>query len=234
MEVQVYKDVANSESGWWYLGRTYALTSIVPRFLKTKGSVLDVGSGFGSMFSFLAHFGDVYAHDTYPDCIAACKKRGYKAVFSDLEEVTANNVTYSLIGAFDALEHIEDDKSVLQQLRSKLGPDGLFVATVPAHPFLYGSYDRAAHHVRRYSATALRNLFTESGYEIVYMSYWNALLFFPAAIARLLGSGGTQALVLNPLVDGMFQVIVYVESLLLRVIRLPFGLSLVVVARKKR
>lgn len=233
MDTHVYTDVEKSETGWWYRGRTHALQSIVPMFVGGKGSVLDVGSGFGAMHRFLSQFGDVYAYDTYPDCVAACKKRGYAHVYASLEELEGAVEQFSLIGAFDALEHMEHDQDVLRKLLSKLAPAGVFVATVPAHQFLFGAYDIAAHHFRRYSRQSLRTVFEKAGYDVVYVSYWNATLFLPAAVARLLGAGGTTALTLHPVLDTIFHTIVYLESLVLRIVPFPFGLSLILVARKK-
>lgn len=230
----MYKDVEKSESGWWYCGRLYALGAVMPQFVRGKGAVLDVGAGFGAMRQFLLQFGEVVAYDTYPDCIEACKKRGYVKVYASLGELENSDQQFALIGAFDAIEHVEQDREILIALRSKLTPDGIFVATVPAHPFLFGAYDVAAHHFRRYNRRSLRALFEEAGYEIAYMSYWNASLFIPAGVLRLFGRGGTASLTLHPMLDTLFRIVVYLESLLLRVMRLPFGLSLIVVARKKR
>lgn len=233
MDAQVYKDVERSESGWWYRGRLLSLGAVLPRFVKRQGAVLDVGAGYGAMHTFLSQFGSVSAFDTYPDCVSACRRRGYREVYATLEALAAGEEEYSLIGAFDSLEHMEHDDVALRLLSTKLAPDGIFVATVPAHPFLFSAYDRAAHHHRRYSRRALRSLCEHAGFEILYMSYWNASLFVPAALARLLGKGGTAALTLHPVLEYVFRGVVYLESLLLRFTPLPMGLSLIVVARKK-
>jgi SAM-dependent methyltransferase len=233
MDAHVYKDVEKGESGWWYYGRTLSLGSILPRFVKGRGTVLDVGAGYGAMHSFLARYGEVSAFDTYPDCIDACRRRGYKSVYASLDVLTSTLEMYTLIGAFDSLEHMERDDETLRLLATKLAPEGVFVATVPAHPFLFSDYDREAHHYRRYSRRTLRALCDGAGLDVLYMSYWNGTLFFPAALARLMGGGGTKALRLHPFIEYVFRGVVYVESLLLRLMPLPIGLSLIVVARKK-
>jgi 2-polyprenyl-3-methyl-5-hydroxy-6-metoxy-1,4-benzoquinol methylase len=46
-----------------------------------------------------------------------------------------------LVGAFDVLEHIEDDNRVLRELYRMLAPNGVVIATVPQHRWLWSSVD---------------------------------------------------------------------------------------------
>lgn len=233
MKKEIYKDVERSESGWWYRGRHMALQSILGRYTQEKGAVLDVGAGYGAMFTFLSKYGVVSAYEVYPDCIAACVKRGYRTVLSSKVELAQSLEQFSLVGAFDVIEHVENDTEIMLAIQKLLSPGGLFVATVPAHQFLFGKYDVDAHHFRRYSKKSLMKLLQGAGFEVVYLGYWNFLLFFPAALLRVVGLGGTSALTPNLFLDRIFGLLVYFESLLLRVTSLPIGMSLVVVARVK-
>lgn len=233
MKAEVYSDVEKSEDGWWYLGRRYALGAILPRFAKQRGDVLDVGAGYGAMFSFLSQFGKVTAYEVYPECVEACQRRGYTAVLHSEVELRECTSTFDLIGAFDVIEHIENDNDFLKTLHCLLKQGGVLAATVPAHPFLFGPYDTAAHHFRRYSKRSLQSLLEAAGFEILYVGYWNSLLFFPAALARMAGRGGTGSLLPHPIVDRIFASIVYIESWALRYIPLPIGMSLIVVAKQK-
>src|SRR5262249_5100894 len=58
---------------------------------------------------------------------------------------------FAAIGAFDALEHIDDDRRVIGEVVRALRPGGRFLVTVPQHPALWSSQDDAARHVRRYT-----------------------------------------------------------------------------------
>jgi 2-polyprenyl-3-methyl-5-hydroxy-6-metoxy-1,4-benzoquinol methylase len=58
--------------------------------------------------------------------------------------------TFDVIGEFDVLEHIEDEKAVLMAMHRALRPGGDIALTVPQHPRLWSGTDEAAHHKRRY------------------------------------------------------------------------------------
>jgi trans-aconitate methyltransferase len=184
------------------------------------------------MFSFLRDFGPVSAYEVYPPCVAECRRRGYVEVFDSDPSIFSQKSKFALIGAFDVLEHIENDVDVLSRLYGAIRPGGIVVATVPAHQFLWSSHDVLNHHFRRHSKASLQRLFEESGFEVVTISYWNCLLFPLAACMRLLGVGGHETLMPSHAVNILLTRLLYLESLLLSFVPLPMGLSLVVVARR--
>ena len=63
---------------------------------------------------------------------------------------------FDVVGAFDVIEHIEDDRAVLREMHRAAVPGGGILLTVPQHPFLWSEFDRQARHVRRYTAPELR------------------------------------------------------------------------------
>src|SRR5206468_7025117 len=65
---------------------------------------------------------------------------------------------YDLIGAFDVIEHIDDDRAALASIAMRLKPGGKLVITVPAHPWMWSAHDVVNHHKRRYSKSTLRSL----------------------------------------------------------------------------
>jgi hypothetical protein len=58
------------------------------------------------------------------------------------------------------------------------------VLTVPAHPFLFSSWDKVLGHYRRYSKSLLELTVRDAGFQPILLSYYNALSFFPAVIFR--------------------------------------------------
>jgi SAM-dependent methyltransferase len=74
---------------------------------------------------------------------------------------------FDLITAFDVLEHVEDDRAMLDHIREKLRPDGWFAMSVPAWPFLFGEHDRFLRHVRRYRPKEASALIKDAGFEIL-------------------------------------------------------------------
>ena len=65
--------------------------------------------------------------------------------------------------AINVLEHIEDDSGALRALASLVEPGGRIVLWVPGYQQLYGDFDRAVGHVRRYTPRTLTSAFVGAG-----------------------------------------------------------------------
>lgn len=73
---------------------------------------------------------------------------------------------FDAIGAFDVIEHIDDDEEVMTSAHAALRPRGLFVVTVPQHAWLWSSTDKHAHHKRRYSRRELLTKLQRHGFAL--------------------------------------------------------------------
>jgi SAM-dependent methyltransferase len=73
---------------------------------------------------------------------------------------------------FDVLEHIEDESGFLRSAGFHLADSGVLIVNVPAHQFLFSGYDRAAGHIRRYSAGGLARVAEQSGFKTRALTYW--------------------------------------------------------------
>ena len=95
----------------------------------------------------------------------------------------------SLLGRYDAvflldvIEHIDDDTAFLAAALRHLRPGGLVFVNVPASMLLFSDYDRAAGHVRRYTAASLAKLFKRCGVEPTAIHKWG-LSMVPLLLAR--------------------------------------------------
>lgn len=232
MKQEAFELLNAMERSWWYRGRAMIVANVLSQSGKEDVEVvLDFGSGFGGMHDTLARIGNqIYAFEPHPSTRAILQNRGYTQVFG--HETDAFNKSYDLIGLFDVLEHIADDRSFLRRAYHSLRPGGELVLTVPAFPFLWSKHDVSHQHFRRYTNHSLRSALLEGGFEVEYISYWNMTLFFPAALMRLAGRTGETSLEMPRLLDAIFLGIVKVESLLMRILPLPFGTGLVAIARK--
>jgi SAM-dependent methyltransferase len=94
--------------------------------------------------------------------------------------------SFDLVTALDVIEHLDDDVAALREMRRVLRPGGHLLVTVPAHQFMWGDQDEVNMHKRRYVAAQLRERLTEAGFDVLRLSYMNALMFAPIAVVRFL------------------------------------------------
>jgi SAM-dependent methyltransferase len=233
------------ESHWWLAARKQVIGQILDRFLdrdRQNQRILDVGCGAGSMIELLGKYGQVTALDESEQAIALVKER-YPTVTAAVGEVPGAlplGGDFNAVTAFDVIEHISDDLGALTAIRDAMSPGGLFVIAVPAHPWLWGPHDDLSFHKRRYTRRGLLHVLREAGFSIEWVSYYNTLLFPAVAVLRVgrrilrpnappasdfdVDTGGP----INNIMMRLFAA----ERHLLKRMRLPFGVSLVVVARR--
>jgi len=77
--------------------------------------------------------------------------------------------------SLNVFEHIQDDLTAIKHAAALLQPGGRLILVVPAHPWLYGSIDRAIGHYRRYDKQTMAGMFRQAGLDVVKLKYINAL-----------------------------------------------------------
>jgi 2-polyprenyl-3-methyl-5-hydroxy-6-metoxy-1,4-benzoquinol methylase len=92
---------------------------------------------------------------------------------------------FDTVFLLDTLEHIGDTDKFLASVRYHLRPGGQLVINVPSLPSLYGKYDIAAGHVKRYTIAVLREELERAGFHIERHQYWGFTLM-PVLAARTL------------------------------------------------
>lgn len=231
---KAFELLLDAEKSWWYWGRKNAAKRVLIKFSKENGEACDVGAGYGGMKEVFNKATRIVAYEPNREIGKVCEARGYSEVVYT-EEILANmKGRFSVVGAFDVLEHIEDDKKFLSMIVSTLAPGGLVVATVPAFQFLWGVHDVEHQHFRRYNKRQIKELFDGCGLEIDYASYWNCLLFFPAALVRLTGKSGGSALRLPEILNKILMWYMSLETSCIPSITFPFGTSIIVCGRAKQ
>jgi len=90
---------------------------------------------------------------------------------------------FDMIVLFDVLEHIDDEKRFLESIKHHMTKPGRLLVNVPAHQFLYSTYDRTVGHVRRYSSEYLKSVAETAGFRVTSFTYWGVPLI-PLLILR--------------------------------------------------
>jgi SAM-dependent methyltransferase len=233
---------------FWFRTRNRVLAALARAILQQGGGrVLEVGCGTGNVLRVLASAcpgGLVVGMDLFAEGLALARRRtGCPLVQGDMQAAPFS-AQFDLVGLFDVLEHLPDDRAVLRDLRGLLAPGGHLLLTVPAHPWLWSYFDEAAHHCRRYTEADLEQKLREAGYTVEYCTpYMAAILPLVWLRRKLAGrvrpaSVSEQALTSEELriVPGLNAALIallsFEAAVLARGRRLPFGTSLLVLARR--
>ena len=192
MERVVYEQMAElDQRHWWYVARREVIAALIRREVRPPANarVLEIGCGTGHNLAMLGQFGHVDALELDDEARAIAENRlGRTVMNAPLPELAGvPQKHYDLIGAFDVVEHIDDDAAALASIAERLKPGGKLVVTVPAHEWMWSAHDVVNHHKRRYSKRALTRLFDRSPLKLEKIGYFNSLLF-PIAVAERLSS----------------------------------------------
>ena len=91
---------------------------------------------------------------------------------------------FDVVGAFDVLEHVEEDERALAGMRRALRPDGGLLLLVPQHPRLWSEMDVVARHVRRYTRRELVAKVEHAGFDVVETSSFVSALLPAMVLSR--------------------------------------------------
>lgn len=228
------EDILGADIGqhWYYRSKAAALGRAVEGLRPRR--LLDVGAGSGFFSRHLLAEGGAES--------ALCVDIGYR--FEHDETVAGKPVRYrrdcgptdcDLVLMMDVLEHVEDDRALVEHYAAKVGPGAHFLVTVPAFAFLWSGHDVFLEHKRRYRLSEIEATMRDGGLSIVRGAYYFGLVFPLAATVRLLAHGSAEPRSSlrkhDPLVNAVLTAVCRAE--------LPFfpgnrlaGLSAFVLARK--
>lgn len=76
------------------------------------------------------------------------KNVGFMAICADKSNLPFGE-SFDVIGVYDVLEHLVDDRLALREIKYGLKAGGIVIITVPAGQSLMTEYDKAVSHLRR-------------------------------------------------------------------------------------
>ena len=158
-------------NNFWFRSRNRIISRIFARYLTQpeQPRVLEIGCGTGFVLSALhaqRRFELVGAEQHIAGLrLARQRLPGVKFVQLDARRLPYRS-EFDAIGAFDVIEHIDEDEEVIASAHAALRPRGLFVVTVPQHAWMWSSTDDYAHHKRRYSRAELLAKMRRHGFAI--------------------------------------------------------------------
>lgn len=254
MREDLYEHLFNVEDRhWWFAGKRRLVEAMLDRFLRPqeqrnggsrelrerrRPTVADLGCGCGAMLQQLRGRYDVVGVDPSPQARDFCARRGITVAVGGLpNDLPLPGDSFDAVLLLDVLEHLDDDDASVRSAARLLKPGGILVCTSPAYQWLWSRWDEVHHHRRRYTLDEFRRLFVVAGLEVELASYANTALFPLAAMARVIGRlskrTGTGEMRIPPApINAMMRVSFASERRVLGRLQLPFGLSVLTVARR--
>ncbi len=232
---------------WWHRARQAIVRGVLNRYVSGTGNrILDVGCGAGATSLVLNDFGEVFGVDAGVLATRAARDRGLQVANMDATRLAVRDGAFDLVVALDVIEHLDNDFEAARELLRALRPGGTLLVTVPAYQSLWSSHDVALGHRRRYRRRALRRLFAAAGFESTTCSYVMSAALPPAALVRLAerlplrrnGSAPSESesrsgyVPLPGFANELLSRVVGLDGHLVGRVPVPFGLSVVGVARK--
>lgn len=227
---------------WWFVGRRKIILTFLKKYLRKKHDlrIIDIGCGAGGIVDLLGRYGTVTGVDKDKHIVNYNKKNGRKVTCGNLDKLNFSDNSFDLVTLLEVLEHVDDDMNGLKEVNRILKPKGIFFISVPAFPFLWSSHDYASHHKRRYTKSDLLKKLTESGFRVLNITYFDSFLFPVILIYRFwTNMRGKEPYKSNFIdypwvVNGFLKLIFCSEAFFLKYFNFPLGVSLLVIAKKKK
>lgn len=243
MEPREYeRSFALEETHWWFRAKRALVLSLLGRYGAAGGRGLDVGCGTGGMLRALAGRGTWFGVDVEPLALAFSKKRGLARVAGgSAVALPFPDHAFDACLCLDLLYHrgVDTEAQALAECHRVLRAGGLLLITDSALAWLRSPHDDAVHGARRYTRRELVEHVQRAGFTPVLASYAYCLVFPAVALVRVArrlggdtGARGSDVYPLPGVINRALLAVQALERVLLAVCPLPFGSSVVCVARK--
>lgn len=199
-----------------------------------SGEILEVGAGIGNFTNLLAVEGKTTAIDISEVALANLSNKFTQNVavgYGDIElgKYYFKKKRFDTIVCLNVLEHIKKDTKALSNMNKLTSENGKLILLVPAHMGLFSEFDKKLGHFRRYRKHELVKKLESSGYKVKvarYINWWAAIGWF--IFVKLTENTNLPHSKVS-MFDKLGKLFLWPEKYL----KLPFGLSLLVVASKK-
>lgn len=236
------------DSHWWFVGRRAILESFLRQIAdKLKSAkaeaqdalrIVDVGCGTGANLEMLSQFGQAEGVDVSDDALEFCRRKGLTVQKGLAETLPYADETFDISTALDVIEHLDDDIAGLKEMHRVTKTGGYTLIFVPAFMWLWGVQDDISNHRIRYTKKQIVERVEKAGFKIERATYANFTFFAPIlggrTLMKLTGIKPESENNVNiSALNGVFGKLFSAESFWLNKLNFPFGVSIVLVARRQ-
>jgi len=201
------------------------------------GRILEVGAGIGNITRRLLDRECVIASDVSEDHLNMIRKRlvesdRLRIVVFDLNSCDSSRFRgekLDTVLCLNVLEHVENDSAALRCFFEIIEPGGRLILLSPACKVLYSNMDAGLDHCRRYSRGELVRKIQDAGFTLELVRFFNLL----GAVGWFVNGKILRRKMLPRNQMKLFDLLMPLLKLEDH-IRIPFGLSLLAVAKKER
>jgi SAM-dependent methyltransferase len=240
---EYFPALAACETGhFWFESRNRLLMWALQKYFPNIKSGLEIGCGTGFVLKGLTEtfpWASFSGSEVFGEGLNFAAQRVPSAELfqMDARKIPFQN-EFNVIGAFDVLEHIEEDDDVLREMYSAITSDGGIILTVPQHQWLWSDTDVHAYHKRRYSRQELKSKVEGAGFHVQHVTSFISVLLPILMLSRRRFKGeqsfqSDMETDIHPLINRVLAAALTGERFLIkRGLSLPVGGSLLLVAKK--
>lgn len=174
---------------FWFVSRAELIVWVLQKRFPAAASLLEIGCGTGNVLAAIAGrmlLSRLAASEAHAGALVYAARR---APGAELMQMDARHIPFrdefDVVGAFDVIEHIDEDSRVLDEMFAACRPGGGIVLTVPQHEWLWSFRDEFARHRRRYRRRDLLKKLAAAGFEKPWTTSFVSLLLPLMAASRL-------------------------------------------------
>jgi SAM-dependent methyltransferase len=235
------------EGHFWFQARNRIILRMVRSYVgnRIRPRLLEIGCGTGFVLQQLAAE-NRYQLTGLESHIAGLRHARARLPSVEFVQADARDLPYNsefdAVGAFDVIEHVNEDAAVLTSIRRALTVGGIVIVTVPQHKWLWSGTDEQAMHKRRYTRRELTAKLEAAGLEILRVTSFVTILLpvmYASRLTKRRRPNATSEIDLYELetsraANTVCSAAMRIDEALLSLgVSLPFGGSLLAVARKK-
>lgn len=231
---------AAGDTHWWYRSTRALLQQMIePHLVRGPDNLhLDAAGGSGATGGWLNQHGPTVLADFEQFALRAAvdNHRGYLPVRGDLNLLPFADMSFSCVLCVTAMYHrMNPDPGAIVREFARIARPGAVVALMePGGKRLRRSHDDVTHTARRFSVRELRALAECAGLEVITATGAYSFLVAPAWLMGIAERGRTKSDVGRHQsgLRGSLGLLASLERHWLRRRSIPFGLSVIVIARR--